>query len=343
MTLAFPLTVTRVGHTRFLSAQLGENIDLSVSHVGLTDAAFVPAPTLTALPGEFRRVSTIAGSASGDSTVHMVVRDDAALAYRVRGFGLYLTDGTLFATYGQANPIFEKSALTAMHLAIDIAFPTGNVELLTFGDTNFLLPTAGEDLAGIAELATEAEANAATDHRRIITPLRLGQRLAAMREALLATIATKVPLTRRIETNGLALGGRGLETDLTISVPAATAAQLLFATADNVAVTPASFGGLAHNFGDQVSWTFPGGLILKLGGHRGRATSEVVVPVTFDTAFPTQCFRALVSPYIATPSTGDDYFCQRQGDARADGFSVQYQSDDANGGIDGFDWIALGR
>jgi hypothetical protein len=37
----------------------------------------------------------------------------------VRGFGLYLEDGTLFAVYGQTDPILEKAAAATFYLAID--------------------------------------------------------------------------------------------------------------------------------------------------------------------------------------------------------------------------------
>lgn len=340
---ALALVITQAGHARFTAAQVEDDIDLSISDVGLSDSEFVAAPTLTALPGEFRRLNTVSGEAVGDSVVHMVIRDDAPLGYRVRGIGLFLADGTLFATYGQQQAIFEKSPLTVMHLAVDIAFPTGNVELLTFGDTNFLQPPATSERAGVIALATADEVAAGTDARRAVTPLTLGQRLSELLAGIVASIAERVPLTRRINTDGLALGGGSLGTDLTLSVPAATADQLRFATAGNVAVTPATFGALQQVIGASGSYTLPGGLIIKWGGHRGRATSETTVPVTFDQPFPNACFRALATPYLNGPSTSDDYFCQRAGLASTNGFTVQYQSDDANGGLDGFDWVAFGN
>lgn len=339
---ALALTITQAGHARFTAAQVDQDIDLSVSHVGLTDAQFVAAPTLTGLPGEFRRLDTLSGEAVGDSVVHMVVRDDAAVGYGIRGFGLFLGDGTLFATYSQADRIAEKSTVNDLHFAIDIAFPDGTVKHLTFGDTNFLVPPATSESAGVAELATQAEVDAGTDGARIVTPRTLAARLGALASTLLEAIGARVPLTRRIDTAGLALGGGDLQTDRTISVPAATADQLRFAAANNVAVTPASFGDLGNVIGPTGSYTLPGGLVVKWGGHRGRSTAEISVPVAFAAAFPTACFRVIPAPFNASGATGDDFFCQLQGEPTPRGFTVKYQSDDANGGLDGFDWIAIG-
>ncbi|KQM88463.1 hypothetical protein ASE67_01510 [Sphingomonas sp. Leaf23] len=353
-TPSLSLVITKTGLQRFVAAQLGEDIDMTISSVALTAAAFVAAPTLTALPGEFRRVATISGVASSADTVHLVVRDAAELRYEVRGLGLFLADGTLFATYGQAEPIFEKSARSTMHIAIDLVFPTGTATSLTFGDTNFLQPPATETLAGVIELATPAEVTTGTDPLRAITPATLAGRLAALttnidaaiagvRASLASAVALLVPLTRRISTSGLAIGGQTLATDMTVTVPPATADQLRFATAGNVAVTPASFGDLGNVIAPTGSYTLPGGRVDKWGKHRARANSEVTVAIVFDPPFPAECFNVSLTPFITSPNPSDDYFCQLAGDPTRFGFTVQYQSDDANGGLSGFDWTAIGH
>lgn len=346
-TPSLSLVITKTGLQRFVAAQLGEDIDMTISSVALTAAVFVAAPTLTALPGEFRRVATISGVASSADTVHLVVRDAAELSYEVRGLGLFLADGTLFATYGQADPIFEKSARSTMHIAIDLVFPTGTATSLTFGDTNFLQPPATETLAGVIELATPAEVTAGTDPLRAITPATLAGRLASLLTTINASIAGAVallvPLTRRINTGGLVLGGQTLSTDVTLTVPPATAEQLRYATADNTAVTPASFGDLGNVIAPTGSYTLPGGRVDKWGKHRVRANSEVTVAIVFDPPFPADCFNVSLTPFITSPNPSDDYFCQLAGEPTRFGFTVQYQSDDANGGLSGFDWTAIGH
>lgn len=338
MTLA--LVVTQAGYARFTAAQLGDPIDLSVSAVGFTDAAFIAAPTLTALPGEHRRVSTLSGEKVGDNIVHMVVRDSEPVGYRVRGFALYLGDGTLFATYAQPAPIVEKSTVNDLHFAIDIAFPTANIRDLSFGDTNFLLPPGTTERRGLLELATQAEVDAGTDTARAVTPLGLAGRIAAFATQLNATIAAlvgrvddafaqilqRVPLTRRIDTDGLALGGGTLATDRTISVPAASVAQLLFATAGNVAVTPAAIGGLARSLdGPDGYWTLPGGLILQWVNYRNVITNEATLDVAWPVAFTTRCFVALPMVYAGDTVPGRDVAMQLAAEPTATGCRIKMQ------------------
>ncbi|GAA0672666.1 microcystin-dependent protein [Sphingomonas insulae] len=151
------LVMTTAGLGRFTAAQSDAGVDLTVTQVAFTATAFVAAPTLTALPGEFRRVSTVSGEAAGDNLVHMTVQDDAALTYTVRGFGLFLGDGTLFATYSQPGVIAEKSSNAMLALVIDIAFPEAGVDRITFGDTNFLNPPGTTTRKGVVRFATPAE------------------------------------------------------------------------------------------------------------------------------------------------------------------------------------------
>ncbi|ATI54502.1 phage tail protein [Sphingomonas melonis] len=167
MTAALILTVTTAGLTRFAAAQASDDIDLTIASVGLTATRFVVAPTLTALPGETRRITNLSGSQVGDNIIHMIVRDDEPLSYQITGFGLFLADGTLFAVYGQDDPIAEKSVGSTLLLAFDVAFPTGDISELRFGDTNFLNPPATTSFKGVVELATVAEGLAGADLARV--------------------------------------------------------------------------------------------------------------------------------------------------------------------------------
>jgi microcystin-dependent protein len=159
------LVMTTAGLGRFTAAQTDNGVDLTVSRVGFSNTAFVAAPTLTALPGEFRLIDTVSGASIGDNVVHMTVQDEAEVTYTVRGFGLWLRDGTLFATYSQATPIVEKSTASMLALAIDIVFPEAGVDRIIFGDTNFLNPPATTERKGVIELATVAEAKAGDTSR----------------------------------------------------------------------------------------------------------------------------------------------------------------------------------
>lgn len=340
---ALTLTMTTAGLRKFTAAQVEDDIDLTIAQVGFTASTFVPAPSLTALPGEFRRVGAISGQAVGDDIVHMVVRDDAALNYTVYGFGLFLADGTLFAIYGQATPIVQKSAMTTLLMPVDIAFPTAAIDKLIFGDTDFLNPPATTDTRGVIEIATDDEVATGTDGSRAVTPKSLTERLTGLFAGLkitvsglatgggalsgdvaigvpaasveevdagvvstkavtplslanvLASIVARVPLARRVNTSGLALGGNTLTTDITISVPAATATQLLAGTASNVAATPAALTAagiiyLVESKSDGASRyrRFSDGSV-EMMGIGSCPTTERAFPFAFPWPFPTAC------------------------------------------------------
>jgi hypothetical protein len=239
-TPALTLTMTNAGLARFTAAQLGNATDMRISAVGVTDNVIVVAPTLTALPGEVRRIDTISGAQVGDNIVHLVVRDDAAVSYGVRAFGLYLSDGTLFAIYGQAERIVQKSAQASNLLAIDIAFPAANVASVSFGDTNFLLPPATTETKGLVELATDVEVADGVDSVRVVTPKSLQARLAALFAS------------RRVNANGLAVGGGNLAGDVTIGVPAASVPEVDAGIVTDKAVTPAGLVNMLAAIANRV-------------------------------------------------------------------------------------------
>ncbi|MCC2976241.1 hypothetical protein LK533_06080 [Sphingomonas sp. PL-96] len=389
------LVITQAGQARFTAAQLGDAIDLKVARVGLTAQPFVAAPTLTRLPGQFRSVDTVSGEAVGDNVVHMIVRDAEPEAYTVRGFGLFLADGTLLAAYCHDTPLFEKSTVSEMHLALDIAFPTDQVAALSFGDTNFLNPPATTETKGVAELATQAEVDAGTDAVRIVTPRTLAQRLSALTTSIfgrrvataglatgggdlsadrtitvpaataaeadagalttkaltpasianvLASIALRVTLARRIDTGGLVQGGGSLAADRTISVPAATPEQLLAAAAADAALTPASFGGLAKLFGTDGYYTLPGGLIVQWVSYRALLADEPSVSIAYPVPFPNACLFAMTCPTISAASQARDGWTQIVGIPGPASCLVQVQADDQNDRrIDGINLLLIGR
>ena len=359
---ALSLVITVAGLQRFTAAQLDDDIDLSISHVGLTDQAFVAAPTLTALPGQSRLLDTVSGQAVGDNIVHMIVRDEAALTYGVRGFALYLADGTLFAAYSQADRIVQKAVASTVLLAIDIAFPTADINALTFGATNFLDPPATTSTAGVARLATQAEVDAGVAANRIVTPATLAARLTGIANAILATVAAMiasaltgfVPVARQIATSGAILKGGGtLAADRTLHVDAATLPETIAAAADDKVVTPAVLTpwlvsviaqativeGVLAPTGYRIH---ADGYIEQWGIESAAIAAEGQRAVVFPHAFPHECFG--ISGTVrnsAGTGTGDTQV--QEVSVSTTGAAVYVQGDsgiaDAAGG---FRWRAWG-
>lgn len=164
--MAFSITITNAGRTALVNAANTGTAPVTITQVGLSATAVAPSILDTALPGEFKRVATFSGDVVADDTIHLIVRDETAQVFTLRSFALYLEDGTLFAIYGQAGSILEKSAQAMMLLAIDIQFADVDATALTFGDTNFLNPPATTERQGVVELATLAETIAGVDTLR---------------------------------------------------------------------------------------------------------------------------------------------------------------------------------
>lgn len=335
---ALILTMTTAGLGRFTAAQTDTGVDLTVTHVGLTTVPFTAAPTLTALPGEFRRLSTVAGETVGGNIVHMTVQDDAALTYSVTGFGLYLGDGTLFAIYSQPITLVEKSVGSMLALAIDIAFPQANVENLRFGSTNFLNPPATTEKLGVVELATQAEAEAG-DTRRVTTGAVVKAMVAGALDMVVQALNGLT--SRTIFGSGLVKGGGDLTANRTLTVDAATPAEVRAGVRGDVALTPAGLAALAASIGTGEFQLVPG-VFVKIGKTTG-PHDEGTVAVDFTTPFPNECL--IVLP-IAINGAGriecDSYVQERSLSPATFTAFVQKQARDSVN-IDAFRWIAIGR
>ncbi|WP_454886164.1 gp53-like domain-containing protein [Sphingomonas oryzagri] len=315
------LTITKAGLAAFTAAQGGEDIDLTIAQLGVTAQPFVVAPTLTALPGEAKRLDTVSGEVLDDAIVHLVARDSSTDAYSVTGFGLFLEDGTLFAVYGGQTVILQKSSQSFANLALDLRFPEVDATQITFGDANFLDPPATETVKGVAYIATQAVVDAGADDSMIVTAKKLASRLASFLTASFASAAETITgaiSNKIVHPAGLkaALDDRlgagsptafiktliaaassttarstlGLGNAATLNV--GSAADLLAATAADKLVTPAMFGALAHVFAAEAGqYVFPGGLIFKWfdATANGNATTNIAIP----TPYPTACVAAI--------------------------------------------------
>ena len=317
------LVITSAGLDALVDAENGDTDPIVITQVGLSDAGFDPAPTLTALPGEFKRLAAIAGQSVAPNQIHMTAQDLDAVTYDVRGLGLFLADGTLFATFAQAEPIFSKVEIAIFLFAFDVRF-TGNVaDSIAFGDAIFLYPPATETIQGVAEIARQEEVDAEEDDERIVTPKKLGVRLAGLKATIDAALAALTAYVndevagltqfvndalatfaaRRVTGDGLATGGGDLTEDRVITVTRASGTEVAAGTSDDVAVTPLALAQVPQTFGAQLSVLGLGGAVIKTG------TLSVSWPGggshTFPVAFPNACDRVLITP-LGNPNGGDE-------------------------------------
>lgn len=168
--MALSLTITDAGRAALINAANTGTAPVVIAKVGLSATAVAPTPATSTLPGEFKQLATLSGDIVADDTIHIIVRDEGSDIFTVRSFALYLADGTLFAVYGQAAIIAEKSAQALLLLAIDVKFEDVNATAITFGNANFLNPPATTTVQGVVELATDEESSTGTDAQRAVTP-----------------------------------------------------------------------------------------------------------------------------------------------------------------------------
>jgi hypothetical protein len=168
--MPFTITVTNAGRAAIVNAANTGTNAVEIAQVGVSQTAITPSADATSLAGEAKRLSTIAGDVVADDVIHLTMTDDSADTYTLRSFGLYLADGTLFALYGQADPILEKVAASIAMLSVDVVFADIAATSITFGDAGFVNPPATTERQGVVELATVAEAQAGIDALRALTP-----------------------------------------------------------------------------------------------------------------------------------------------------------------------------
>lgn len=305
---ALQMMITDAGLDAIVNAQNGGTDEIFIEEIGLSDTPFIMAPTLNALPGEFRRLSTFGGQAVAENIIHVVAYDPAPITYDVTGFGLFDGDGVLIAVFSAAeDPILSKAALATSLFALDIVLASEIADVIEFGDALFLNPPATETVMGVAEIADNTEADAGLDDDRIMTPKKvkrvvdaakglLNDSIAALSAATDIAIATLTG--RTITGDGLATGGGDLSANRVITVTAATQAQTRTGTANNLALTPAALGPIIKSLGTNGYMTIPGAdpantVMLQWG--RFTASSNASTPVSFPTSFSAPAYSVVLS------------------------------------------------
>ncbi len=200
------LVITYAGRAALVNAANTGTASVNIASVGVSATAIVAAAGTVALPGEIKRITAIGGAMVGDDQIHLTITDETADVYSLRSFALYLTDGTLFAAYGQAAPILDKTAGAIMLASLDITLLDAAAIAFTFGGAGFLNPLATTTQVGVVELATTAETQAGVDATRTVTPAGLA-----------AAFATLLGQVWRASNDG---AGSGLDADLLAGLPA---------------------------------------------------------------------------------------------------------------------------
>ncbi|MCG7576812.1 MULTISPECIES: tail fiber protein [unclassified Halomonas] len=158
--MALNITVTNAGRAELINADHTGTGPVTITHVAFSGSVFTPSKTLTSLPEEIKRVSSIAGEVVADDTISVTAKDEGPDAYSVHSIGLISEYGTLFAVYSQPAPIIEKSGPTTLLLTIDIILADLPSASLTIGDISFSNPPASITTPGVVTLNNATDSSA---------------------------------------------------------------------------------------------------------------------------------------------------------------------------------------
>lgn len=143
MTTSTPKTLiqpqlTRQGLNRLLDLHAPQGLKGVITHVGLTSEAFSMSDELTAIPNEIGRWAVLDGERINATQHNLYIEypyEGNAIA--VRGWGFYLSDGTLLCTYAdaQAEVLLSRQWLldSIVHLVLDGSIPNDSIEVINTG------------------------------------------------------------------------------------------------------------------------------------------------------------------------------------------------------------------
>lgn len=361
---ALAMMITNAGLDAIVAAESGGTDEIRITEIGLTATPFIAAPTLDALPGEFKRVDAVSGQAVSANVIHVTAYDPSADAYDVTGIGIYTDAGVLLAVYSAAeDAVLSKAQLATGLIMFDIAFANDMGSLIEFGDALFLNPPASESVKGVAEIADDAEADAGLDDTRIMSPKKvkrvldaLAAFLSAAQTAFEAAIngafaayqvtvnaAIAALQARTITGGGLVSGGGNLTANRVLTVAAASQADARTGTASDRALTPESLGPMTKSMSENGYAVIPAAdpantPLVQWGRFSAGPNSQTAV--SFPISFTGNAFSVVVDGTSDTSNDAqDNYPAVRPGTISASGFSVH----NANATTDACCFIAIGR
>ncbi len=187
---ALSITITAAGRAAIINATNTGTNTVNITEVGLGTGKYIPSDTQTALTNETKRLNTIAGLAVNSDTLHVTVKDESFDSYNVSEFGLYTDTGVLFAVYSDSTDFLQKTSKSTLLMSVDLILSSIDAATLKFGDTSFANPPASESTSGVAKIATQTDTETGTNNTKIITPLRLKQRIDQLLDGVTASLNT---------------------------------------------------------------------------------------------------------------------------------------------------------
>ncbi|WP_106418714.1 hypothetical protein [Salinicola tamaricis] len=261
--MAIVFTITDAGRAALVDADHDGTTALTLSEIGFGRGRYTPSADQTALREPIKRLASMAGQAVAADTLHVSVQDESSDTYAVGEIGLFTDTGVLFAVYSQSEWIIEKAAPSTLLLATDLVVEALDVSAITFGDAAFLNPPATTEVAGVLELATQAEVDAGSDARRGVVP----RTLKAFIDKVLAAYAT----LKQLNDHAASRNHPAATTNAQGMVELATYAETKEGSDNARAVTPAGLNA-------RTATTTTAGLVEKATDAEAKAGAAGVYP-----------------------------------------------------------------
>lgn len=191
---ALSITITQAGRAEVINATNNGTNAVNIAEVALGTGKYIPSDTQTSLTNETKRLTTIAGLAVNSDTLHVTIKDETTDSYNVSEIGLYTNTGVLFAIYSDSTDFLQKTSKSTLLISVDLILTSIDAAILQFGTTSFSNPPASQSTSGVAKIATETEVISGTNNTKIITALRLKERI----DSILGGVSTSFNTLKKL-------------------------------------------------------------------------------------------------------------------------------------------------
>jgi hypothetical protein len=302
------IVLTNAGLQKIVNAEQTGTAPVVISQIAFGSGQYTANASQIALQNEIKRLPVISGGTDSSHSIHVAAQDTSSDAYSVYEFGLFLSDGTLFAVYSQTGtPILQKTISSVAQFECGIALQGVNIESISFGDVSFSYPYATETNAGIAEIATTAEAQDGTDKTRFVTPFTLQQVTATDSRKGVVELATAAEAQAGTDSNRALTPAALQAVTATDSrkgvVELATAAEAQAGTDSSRALTPAALQAVTAT--DSRKGVVE--LATAAEAQAGTDSSRALTPATLQQVTATQTRKGVIEIATNTEAqTGTD-------------------------------------
>lgn len=155
----FTMTVTDAGRAAIVNGEHTGLNPLRLTHIGLGNSNYTPAPSQTALVSETKRLTTFGGRHIGNDVIHISIQDSSSDTYSLREFGIYTDTGVLFGVFALASgAILEKNAQSSLLLSVNLHFISIDSHIVDLPTPQFFNPPATTETSGTTRYATDTQA-----------------------------------------------------------------------------------------------------------------------------------------------------------------------------------------